>query len=132
MATQSAEERVARDRQKYLESIPRYLKGDISILSKYYHPDYDTLSLALGVELPAVDKSKLNERIIALFEQHKKDEKLDKNKLNDYFVEALKTKNYPLVIWLAKEQDVYRCFLQMTIYRIKECENKTNLQKCIK
>lgn len=130
MATQSAEERVVRDRQKYLESIPRYLKGDVSILPKYY-PNYDTLSLALSAELPTVDKSKLNERIIALFEQHKKDGKLDKNKLNDYFVEALKTKNYPLVIWLAKEKDVYRCFLQITVNKIKECENNTNLQKCI-
>lgn len=131
MTTQDAEERVARDRQKYLESIPRYLKGDVSRLPKYYHPDYDTLSLALSAELPTVDKSKLNERIVALFEQHKKDENLDKNKLNDYFVEALKTKNYPLVIWLAKEKDVYRCFLQPFINEMRQCESNKNLQNCI-
>ena len=130
MNVQSAEERVARDRQKYLESIPRYLKGDSSTLPKY-HPDYNTLLVALGAELPTVDKSKLNERIVALFKQHKDNKKLDKNKLNDYFVKALQSKNYPLVLWLAKEKDEYICFLQQFVNEMRECEGNENLQECI-
>jgi len=43
----------------------------------------------------------------------------------EYFVEALRNKNFPLILSLAEQNNTYKCFLQEYINKIKACAKKT-------
>lgn len=48
-----------------------------------------------------------------------------KDKLNDYFIEALREQNFPLILYLADKNPTYKCFINDFIAEVKNCKGKT-------
>jgi hypothetical protein len=69
------------------------------------------------------DKSK----IIEIF---KKADLSNKDKLNKYFINAIGTKNWELIVYLAKQSPTHKCFLQQFI-EFAECSNYTCIENII-
>lgn len=82
-----------------------------------------------GIRAPHFKQLDVNNRILALFNKFK--HLIDKNKLNDYFIDALRTQNTPLIIWLAKMNPTHKCFVKKYIEEVKKCKEQNCIQKAI-
>lgn len=114
----------ATDLQNIINSVYDYLTSKSDNIPKW-STQYDILDIALK-QLNRDNTVEFNKRVVNLFEEHES----EINKLNYYFVEALRNKNYQLVLWLAKRNPTHECFLK-DLNNMVKCEDNTNLEECI-
>ncbi len=103
------------------------LTGYKEILEKIqWDENYDLLdiSVKLRPNVKQSEQNKINEHVVEVFEKFQN--KLNNDNTNTYFIEALREKNFPLVIWLAKRNPTQKCLLQQ-INEMKGCDD----YKCI-
>jgi len=99
---------------------------DIDLIQFDYIP-YPIDILLFSIQNATMPKTHNN--VILLFEKF--EENINPNKLNDYFVAALKMHNFPLVLWLAKKNITHKCFIKEFLDLIKECPNNEKMDECI-
>lgn len=114
-----------------IKLLKKYIYEGTEDISKIRNISYDTLYIASLIKPRENDNRYIiNERIKTLFERLYNPIKNNKN-IQQYYVNALRMKNYSLIKWLSTKESQILCFENDYKLEISKCPNQQCIQNVI-